>query len=68
MSSERPAVREEHISDATTKPRRPNVRMPSDSILYEKVVPALLVLLGMAFVAVILGIIVGLVTGVLTLH
>lgn len=64
-----PADKVERLADAkATGSRRPSLRMPPDSILYEKVVPALLVLLGIAFVAVILGIIVGLIAGVLTLH
>jgi ABC-type phosphate/phosphonate transport system permease subunit len=68
VNNEEPMGRREHGSDAMTNLRRSSLRMPPDSILYEKVVPALLVLLGIAFVAVILGIVVGLVTGVLTLH
>lgn len=62
-------VKVEHLADVkATETRRPKVRMPSDSILYEKVVPILLALFGMAFVAVILGIIAGLATGVLTIR
>jgi hypothetical protein len=65
MSNVEPVIK---TGDRASAVRRPNPRMPSGTVLYEKIVPALLVLLGLLFVAVIIGVVAGLATGVLTLH